>query len=54
LSDLFTPLERALLAYTDSLRLHYDDRDDPVVEIAAPSYYRPQNLGREIGYEQPT
>jgi hypothetical protein len=27
----------------------YDDRDDPVVEIAAPADYEPLNLGREIG-----
>ncbi len=94
-SDLFTPVERALLAYTDALvlafgrvdeavftalrdhlsdeaimeftyitmmyamhavisralRLEYDDRDDPIVEIAAPDDYRPANLGREIAYD---
>jgi len=94
-SDLFSPLERALLAYTDALvlgfgrvddsvfdvmkehlddeaileftyitmmyamhavicralRLEYDDRDDPIVEIAAPAGYRPENLGRQIAYE---
>jgi alkylhydroperoxidase family enzyme len=94
-SDLFSPLERALLAYTDALvlgfgrvddavfaamqehlddeaileftyitmmytmhavisralRLEYDERDDPVVEIAAPDDYRPENLGRQIGYD---
>ena len=94
-SDLFSPLERALLAYTDALvlgfgrvddavfdalrahlddeaileftyitmmytmhavisralRLEYDERDDPVVEIAAPAGYAPENLGRQIGYE---
>jgi alkylhydroperoxidase family enzyme len=93
-SDLFDPLERALLAYTDALvqgfgrvddavfealrehlsdeaileftyitmmytmhavisvalRLEYDDRPDPVVEIAAPDDYVPANLGRQIGY----
>ena len=93
-SDLFDPLERALLAYTDALvqgfgrvddavfdvlrenlsdeaileftyitmmytmhavisvalRLEYDDRPDPVVEIAAPADYVPANLGRQIGY----
>jgi alkylhydroperoxidase family enzyme len=93
-SDLFTPLERALLAYTDALvlafgrvdeavfdalkehlsdeqimeftyitmmytmhavisralRLEYDDRDDPIVEIAAPADYKPANLGRQIAY----
>jgi alkylhydroperoxidase family enzyme len=93
-SDLFSPLERALLAYTDALvlqfgrvddaivvalkehlteeaileftyitmmysmhavisvalRLEYDDRDDPIVEIAAPDDYKPENLGRQIAY----
>jgi alkylhydroperoxidase family enzyme len=93
-SDLFDPLERALLAYTDALvqgfgrvddavfealrehlsdeaileftyitmmytmhavisvalRLEYDDRPDPVVEVAAPDDYVPANLGRQIGY----
>ncbi len=93
-SDLFSPLERALLAYTDglvlgfgrvddavfdamhenltdeaileftyitmmysmhavisrALHLEYDERDDPVVEIAAPVGYEPENLGRQIGY----
>jgi alkylhydroperoxidase family enzyme len=91
-SDLFEPLERALLAYTDSLvlahgrvadgvfealrehlsdqaildftyitmtysmhavmsralRLEFDDRDDPIVEIAAPEGYEAVNLGRQI------
>jgi len=94
-SDLFEPVERALLAYTDALvlafgrvdegiftalrehlddeeimeftyitmmytmhavisralRLEYDDRDDPIVEVAAPDDYRPANLGRQIGYD---
>jgi alkylhydroperoxidase family enzyme len=94
-SDLFDPLERALLAYTDALvlglgrvdqaifdkmfelgftdeqileftyitmmysmhavisralRLEYDDRDDPIVEIPAPADYKPANLGRQIAY----
>ena len=93
-SDLFTPKERALLAYTDALvlafgrvddavfdalkqhlsdeaileftyitmmytmhavisvalRLEYDDRDDPIVEIAAPEEYQAENLGQQIGY----
>ena len=92
-SDLFSPLERALLAYTDALvlgfgrvddavfdalkehlsdeaileftyitmmytmhavisralRLEYDDRDDPVVEIAAPSDYQAADVGQQIG-----
>ena len=94
-SDEFTPIERALLAYTDALvlgfgrvddavfdvlqeqlsdeaileftyitmmytmhavisralHLEYDERDDPVVEIAAPAGYTPENLGRQISYE---
>jgi alkylhydroperoxidase family enzyme len=93
-SDLFSPLERALLAYTDALvhgfgrvddavfdvlrehlsdeeileftyitamylmhavmsvalRLEYDDRPDPIVEIAAPEDYTPDDLGRQIAY----
>jgi alkylhydroperoxidase family enzyme len=92
-SDLFSPLERALLAYTDALvlgfgrvddavfdamkehlsdeaileftyitmmytmhavisralQLEYDNRGDPIVEIAAPESYKPENLGRQIG-----
>jgi alkylhydroperoxidase family enzyme len=92
-SDLFSPLERALLAYTDALvlgfgrvddaifdamkehlsdeaileftyitmmytmhavisralHLEYDERDDPIVEIAAPADYKAENLGRQIG-----
>ncbi len=92
-SDLFSPLERALLAYTDALvlqhgrvddvlfavlrehlsdeaileftyitmmysmhavisvalRLEFDDRVDPIVEVAAPEGYEPENLGRQIG-----
>lgn len=94
-SDLFDPLERALLAYTDALvlgfgrvdeaifdamrehlddeqileftyitmmytmhavisralRLEYDNRDDPIVEVAAPADYKPENLGRQIAYD---
>ncbi len=94
-SDRFSALERALLAYTDALvlgfgrvddavfdamqehlsdeaileftyitmtyamhavisralRLEYDGRDDPIVEIAAPAGYQPENLGRQIGYD---
>jgi alkylhydroperoxidase family enzyme len=94
-SDLFDPLERALLALTDglvlgfgrvdqaifdtlfelgftdeqileftyitmmysmhavisrALRLEYDDRDDPIVEVPAPADYKPANLGRQIAY----
>jgi alkylhydroperoxidase family enzyme len=92
-SDLFSPLELALLAYTDALvlgfgrvddavfdamkehmsdeaileftyitmmytmhavisralQLEYDNRDDPIVEIAAPKSYKAENLGRQIG-----
>ena len=95
-SDLFTPLERALLAYTDALvlgfgrvddavfdamqaelsdeaileftyitmmytmhavisralHLEYDERDDPIVEIAAPEGYRAADVGRQISYGQ--
>jgi alkylhydroperoxidase family enzyme len=91
-SDLFSPLERALLAYTDglvlahgrvadgvfnavrehlsdeaildftyitmtyalhavisvALRLEFDERDDPIVEIAAPEGYEAVDLGRHI------
>jgi alkylhydroperoxidase family enzyme len=93
-SDEFTPIERALLAYTDALvlgfgrvdeavfdamrkefsdeaileftyitmmytmhavisralHLEYDERDDPVVEIAAPAGYEAQDIGRQIGH----
>ena len=93
-SELFDPLERALLAYTDALvlgfgrvddavfdamragglddeaileftyitmmytmhavisralHLEFDERDDPIVEVAAPDDYVPENLGRQIG-----
>jgi len=91
-SELFDPLERALLAYTDALvlahgrvddgvfdalkahlddeaileftyitmmysmhavisralHLEYDERDDPIVEIAAPEGYEAANIGRQI------
>jgi alkylhydroperoxidase family enzyme len=94
-SEAFSPLERALLAYTDALvlgfgrvddavfdamqehlsdeaileftyitmmyamhavisralHLEYDERDDPVVEVAAPAGYAHENLGRQIGFE---
>jgi hypothetical protein len=36
---------------TRALRLEYDDRDDPVVEIAAPEDYVPRSLGRDIAYD---
>jgi alkylhydroperoxidase family enzyme len=93
-SDLFEPVERALLAYTDglvlafgrvdqgvidalrehltdeqimefsyitmmytmhavisrALHLEFDNREDPIVEVAAPDDYKPANLGRQIGY----
>src|SRR6185503_14249037 len=95
-SDLFSPLERALLAYTDALvlgfgrvdeaifdamraelsdeaileftyitmmytmhavisralRLEYDERDDPIVEIAAPEGYRATDIGRAISFDE--
>ena len=95
ISDVFSPLERALLAYTDALvlgfgrvddavfdamqehlsdeaileftyitmmysmhavisralHLEYDERDDAIVEIAAPAGYTPANLGRQISYD---
>jgi alkylhydroperoxidase family enzyme len=95
-SELFSPKERALLAYTDglvqgfgrvddgvframqehlddesileftyitmmytmhavisvALRLEFDDRPDPIVEIAAPEDYQPANLGRQIGFSE--
>jgi len=95
ISDLFKPVERVLLAYTDALvqgfgrvddavfdalrehlsdeeileftyitltyslhavmsvalRLEFDDRADPIVEIAAPDDYVPSNLGRDIAFE---
>jgi alkylhydroperoxidase family enzyme len=95
ISELFSPVERALLAYTDALvqgfgrcddavvdalhehltdeqileftyitmmytmhavisvalRLEYDERPDPIVEIAAPADYVPENLGRQIAYD---
>ena len=91
-SELFDPLERALLAYTDglvldhgrvadgvfealrrhltdeqileftyitmtyalhavmsvALRTEYDNREDPIVEIAAPEGYQAANIGRAI------
>jgi alkylhydroperoxidase family enzyme len=93
-SDEFTPIERALLAYTDALvlgfgrvdeavfdalrkefsdeaileftyitmmytmhavisralHLEYDERDDPVIEIAAPEGYEAEDIGRQIGH----
>jgi alkylhydroperoxidase family enzyme len=92
-SDEFTEIERALLAYTDALvlgfgrvdeavfdamrtelsddaileftyitmtytmhavisralHLEYDERDDPIIEIAAPEGYEAQDIGRQIG-----
>ena len=33
-----------------ALHLEYDERDDPIVEVAAPADYKPANLGRQIGY----
>lgn len=34
-----------------ALRLEFDDRDDPIVEIAAPEGYVPRNLGRDIALD---
>ena len=34
-----------------ALHLEYDDRADPIVEIAAPADYAPENLGRQIAYD---
>lgn len=94
-SDLFSPVERALLAYTDglvqgfgrvddavfaalqehlgdeeileftyitmmyamhavisvALKLEFDERPEPIVEVAAPEGYVPENLGRQIGLD---
>ena len=94
MSRTFSPVERALLAYTDglvqgfgrvddavfdalrehltdeqileftyitmmycmhavitrALRLEFDDRDDPIVEVPAPADYKPANLGRQIAF----
>ncbi len=33
-----------------ALRTEFDDRDDPIVEVAAPDDYQPANLGRDIAY----
>jgi alkylhydroperoxidase family enzyme len=33
-----------------ALHLEYDERDDPVVEIAAPAGYEAQDIGRQIGH----
>lgn len=34
-----------------ALRLEFDDRPDPIVEVAAPDDYVPENLGRQIGLD---
>ena len=31
-----------------ALRLEFDERDDPIVEVAAPEGYEAVNLGRQI------
>lgn len=36
---------------TKALRLEYDDREDPIVEIAAPDGYVPRSLGRDIALD---
>ena len=35
-----------------ALRLEFDERTDPIVEVAAPDDYVPENLGRQIAYDQ--
>jgi hypothetical protein len=35
---------------TRALRLEFDDRDDPIVEVPAPEDYEPANLGRQIAF----
>jgi alkylhydroperoxidase family enzyme len=34
-----------------ALRLEFDDRQDPIVEVAAPDDYVPENLGRSISLD---
>ena len=34
-----------------SRQLEYDDRPDPIVEVAAPDDDVPENLGRQIAYD---
>lgn len=34
-----------------ALHLEFDDRDDPIVEVAAPDDYEPRSLGRDIAYD---
>ena len=36
---------------TRALRLEFDDRDDPIVEVPAPADYKPANLGRQIAFD---
>jgi alkylhydroperoxidase family enzyme len=36
---------------TRALRLEFDDRDDPIVEVAAPEGYVARSLGRDIAYD---
>lgn len=36
---------------TKALRMEYDNREDPIVEIAAPADYVPRSLGRDIAYD---
>jgi alkylhydroperoxidase family enzyme len=35
-----------------ALRVEFDDRVDPIVEVAAPDDYVPENLGRQISLDQ--
>ena len=37
-------------AMSRALRTEFDDREDPIVEVAAPEDYEPANLGRDIAY----
>jgi hypothetical protein len=95
-ADCFSPVERAVLAYTDALvydggrvhdgvfdalhsylsdeeileltyitmmyemhavisralRLEYDDRPEPIVEVAAPAGYQARDIGRDIAAQE--
>ena len=35
-----------------ALRLEFDDREDPIVEIAAPEGYKPVDVGAQIAYRR--
>ncbi|MFV0309833.1 MAG: carboxymuconolactone decarboxylase family protein [Desertimonas sp.] len=36
---------------TKALRMEFDNREDPIVEVAAPEGYVPRSLGRDIAYD---